>query len=259
MIDPLAMTVGADPTAVDIDARDDPRHPRRVRPQHEPRRLQRLVRAAQPPRAQRRASCAIAADAGLTSAIMDARTPQMRDGRARRRPAARPATSGARTWIAALPRGGRRARHEGRDGGPSRHLDAGRAARRPRPRPAALRAERRRGARAAGRDASSTPRRWNGVAIDSTCGGHGTCKKCRVRVDERRRCRSRSSTPAPSRPTSCATAGGSPAAPRPTSDLVVDVPPLADAAEGGDGRRRPPGDPAPGRRRSATSSSTSRR
>ena len=25
---------------------------------------------------------------------------------------------------------------------------------------------------------------WNGVAIDSTCGGHGTCKKCRVRVVE---------------------------------------------------------------------------
>jgi uncharacterized 2Fe-2S/4Fe-4S cluster protein (DUF4445 family) len=24
---------------------------------------------------------------------------------------------------------------------------------------------------------------WNGVAIDSTCGAHGTCKKCRVRVD----------------------------------------------------------------------------
>ena len=23
---------------------------------------------------------------------------------------------------------------------------------------------------------------WNGVAIDSTCGGHGTCKKCRVRI-----------------------------------------------------------------------------
>jgi uncharacterized 2Fe-2S/4Fe-4S cluster protein (DUF4445 family) len=23
---------------------------------------------------------------------------------------------------------------------------------------------------------------WNGVAIDSTCGGHGTCKKCRVRL-----------------------------------------------------------------------------
>ena len=25
---------------------------------------------------------------------------------------------------------------------------------------------------------------WNGIAIDSTCGGHGTCKKCKVRVVE---------------------------------------------------------------------------
>jgi uncharacterized 2Fe-2S/4Fe-4S cluster protein (DUF4445 family) len=24
---------------------------------------------------------------------------------------------------------------------------------------------------------------WNGIAVDSTCGGHGTCKKCRVRLD----------------------------------------------------------------------------
>src|SRR6266403_2099226 len=23
---------------------------------------------------------------------------------------------------------------------------------------------------------------WNGIAIDSTCGGHGTCKKCKVKV-----------------------------------------------------------------------------
>ena len=23
---------------------------------------------------------------------------------------------------------------------------------------------------------------WNGIAIDSTCGGHGTCKKCKVRM-----------------------------------------------------------------------------
>jgi uncharacterized 2Fe-2S/4Fe-4S cluster protein (DUF4445 family) len=30
---------------------------------------------------------------------------------------------------------------------------------------------------------------WNGIAIDSTCGGHGTCKKCRVRF--------KSSPPAP--------------------------------------------------------------
>ncbi len=25
---------------------------------------------------------------------------------------------------------------------------------------------------------------WNGIAIDSTCGGHGTCKKCRVQILE---------------------------------------------------------------------------
>ena len=23
---------------------------------------------------------------------------------------------------------------------------------------------------------------WNGIAIDSTCGGHGTCRKCKVQV-----------------------------------------------------------------------------
>ena len=23
---------------------------------------------------------------------------------------------------------------------------------------------------------------WNGIAIDSTCGGYGTCKKCKVRI-----------------------------------------------------------------------------
>ncbi|MGZ4321924.1 MAG: 2Fe-2S iron-sulfur cluster-binding protein, partial [Solirubrobacteraceae bacterium] len=23
---------------------------------------------------------------------------------------------------------------------------------------------------------------WNGIAIDSTCGGHGTCRKCKVRI-----------------------------------------------------------------------------
>ena len=28
---------------------------------------------------------------------------------------------------------------------------------------------------------------WNGIAIDSTCGGHGTCKKCKVRIDDGRR------------------------------------------------------------------------
>lgn len=27
---------------------------------------------------------------------------------------------------------------------------------------------------------------WNGIAIDSTCGGHGTCKKCKVKITEGR-------------------------------------------------------------------------
>ncbi len=27
---------------------------------------------------------------------------------------------------------------------------------------------------------------WNGIAIDSTCGGHGTCKKCKIRIDDAR-------------------------------------------------------------------------
>ena len=25
---------------------------------------------------------------------------------------------------------------------------------------------------------------WNGIAIDSTCGGHGTCRKCKVQITE---------------------------------------------------------------------------
>ena len=25
---------------------------------------------------------------------------------------------------------------------------------------------------------------WNGIAIDSTCGGHGTCKKCRIKITD---------------------------------------------------------------------------
>ena len=65
---------------------------------------------------------------------------------------------------------------------------------------------------------------WNGIAIDSTCGGHGTCKKCSVRIAEGELPVTRS-TRARSRRTSCATAGGSRAAPA-VEDLVVDVPPL---------------------------------
>ena len=54
-----------------------------------------------------------------------------------------------------------------------------------RPRPAASRCASSRPARRCGCrpgvtvfDAAS----WNGIAIDSTCGGHGTCKKCKVQI-----------------------------------------------------------------------------
>ena len=86
---------------------------------------------------------------------------------------------------------------------------------------------------------------WNGIAIDSTCGGHGTCKKCKVRVLEgevpispvdprafspdelrdgwRLACR------APAR-----------------EDLVVEVPPLQTRPKAALVGRRPSRDPAPG-------------
>jgi uncharacterized 2Fe-2S/4Fe-4S cluster protein (DUF4445 family) len=66
---------------------------------------------------------------------------------------------------------------------------------------------------------------WNGVAIDSTCGGHGTCKKCRVRVVD-------GQAPVTPLDTRAFTAdelrGGWRLACRVevTTDLVVDVPPL---------------------------------
>ena len=34
---------------------------------------------------------------------------------------------------------------------------------------------------------------WNGIAIDSTCGGHGTCHKCKVRIEPATPCRWRRS------------------------------------------------------------------
>ena len=86
---------------------------------------------------------------------------------------------------------------------------------------------------------------WNGIAIDSTCGGHGTCKKCKVQVVSTAPCRSGAVDRARSRPTSCATAGGSPAARSPTRTSGR-RPAAADAPEGGAGRRRPPRDPAAG-------------
>ena len=36
---------------------------------------------------------------------------------------------------------------------------------------------------------------WNGIAIDSTCGGHGTCKKCKVQVSTAAACAVRAGCP----------------------------------------------------------------
>ena len=67
---------------------------------------------------------------------------------------------------------------------------------------------------------------WNGIAIDSTCGGHGTCKKCKVRIVCGRRAGRPARPAGVQRPRSCATAGGWRAARRRARDLVVEVPPL---------------------------------
>lgn len=66
---------------------------------------------------------------------------------------------------------------------------------------------------------------WNGIAIDSTCGGHGTCKKCRVRVT--------TGDVAPSRldfraftPDEIADGWRLACMIKPQADVSVDVPPL---------------------------------
>lgn len=67
---------------------------------------------------------------------------------------------------------------------------------------------------------------WNGIAIDSTCGGHGTCKKCKIQVREGTvpvsRLDVRSFTPEQLK-------GGWRLAclAQATSDLTIDVPPLS--------------------------------
>jgi len=66
---------------------------------------------------------------------------------------------------------------------------------------------------------------WNGIAIDSTCGGHGTCKKCKVRILDGsvpvHRLDQRSFTPA-----ELAQGWRLACLAQATTDLDVDVPPL---------------------------------
>ena len=57
VIDPLAMPIGADTVARADDADDDPPHPRRVRAEHDLRRVQRVVRHARPAHRSAPPSC----------------------------------------------------------------------------------------------------------------------------------------------------------------------------------------------------------
>ena len=57
VIDPLAMPIGADTGTTPGDLRGDAPHPRRVRRQHDLRRVQRLVRHARPAHPQRAPGC----------------------------------------------------------------------------------------------------------------------------------------------------------------------------------------------------------
>ena len=77
VIDPLAMPVGADTALVCQDAGDDRAAARRVRREHDARRVQRVLRDAGPRRRSAPRSCRWRSAGGLTSAIMDARSPQL--------------------------------------------------------------------------------------------------------------------------------------------------------------------------------------
>ena len=67
---------------------------------------------------------------------------------------------------------------------------------------------------------------WNGIAIDSTCGGHGTCHKCRVRVEGGATCPSPDTTCARSAPSSSRDGWRLGCLVHATRDLAVEVPPL---------------------------------
>ena len=84
---------------------------------------------------------------------------------------------------------------------------------------------------------------WNGIAIDSTCGGHGTCKKCKVRMLD-----------GAAAPSALDIRAFSPDELRDGWRLACRVladerradrcSPAGHPAQGGDGRGRPPGHPA---------------
>ena len=233
VIDPLAMPIGADTSHRADDARDDPPHPRRVRPEHDPAAASN-VSFGMPGRHTLGATfLPIAMSAGLTSAIMDTRTPQIVEavkaadlllnhdewgmtwiaahrakqaagGMTTDRPYRRPRPAVGRPRQPA-PRG---PASTGRPAGRrSRATPAPRRHRPGRADPAARRAHRPRAARAS--PCSTAPA---GTASPSTRPAAATApaRSARCRSPSGR-CRCRGSTRGRSPPTSCATAGGSPA------------------------------------------------
>ncbi len=180
VIDPLAMTVGADPQAVVITLETISRIRDDVRAEHDARRLEHLLRAPGQARPERR-----------VPHRRVIRRPHERDhGRTNRSdrrcvpgrgPAPRPRRVGNE-----LDRGAPRGT---RDRGGSREVSVVTDSRESdegaghHPARVTLRFE------PSGTSVRVPPgvtvfdaASWNGIAIDSTCGGHGTCKKCRVRI-----------------------------------------------------------------------------
>ena len=117
---------------------------------------------------------AVAASHGLTSAIMDARSQEIVEG-VRATDFLLGHDEWGAAWIAALPQ---------EAGGARVVIDA--SSTRSTPDRVRLVFQQADGATKEARVPAGTTlfdcASWNGVAIDSTCGGHGTCKKCKVRV-----------------------------------------------------------------------------
>ena len=270
VIDPLAMPIGADTGNSLVTHGDDAADPRRARPQHDLRRVQRLLRDAGPAHPRR----GVAADGD------DRRADQRDHGHPhpadRATPSRRPTccsttTSGA--WPGSPPTGPRSPRpHALRHDAAMTDEPIGQFD------PDAVRREgllATPGAGSAPHDGTgrvelsftvrdTDPERtaerqvrvppgvtvfdsasWNGIAIDSTCGGHGTCNKCRVRWSRARRPVTRLDVRTFSREQlddgwrlACLAQA--------TRDLAVDVPPLTTRPKAATVGVGPPGDPAAG-------------
>ena len=85
---------------------------------------------------------------------------------------------------------------------------------------------------------------WNGIAIDSTCGGHGTCKKCKVKIADGAVPVSSLDTRAFS-PDELRDGWRLACRAEAATDLHIEVPPLTTRPKAATVGRRPAGDPAP--------------